>query len=104
MTQSLHACVAFTQLYPEIIQEWTRLSNYIVVLSVKDESDLIKLSTKLSCENINFSSFTEPDINNQVTAICIEPCDRSRRICSNFPLALKEFNSGINKHTEMEST
>ena len=104
MTQALHACVEFTQNYPDITREWVQLSNYIVVLSVKDETELVKLSTKLSCENIKFSMFTEPDIKNQVTAICIEPCERSRKLCSNFPLALKEFNSGINKHTDMAIT
>jgi hypothetical protein len=36
--------------------------------------------------------FTEPDIDNQVTAITIEPSVETQKLCSNLPLALKERN------------
>jgi len=44
-------------------------------------------------ENIKYSVFKEPDIDNQVTAIALEPSDLTRKLCSNIPLALKEFNN-----------
>jgi hypothetical protein len=33
--------------------------------------------------------FREPDINNEITAIAVEPSEKSRKLCSNLPLALK---------------
>lgn len=69
------------------------------MLAVKDENHLKHLIGKLSQKGIKLSIFNEPDIDNQVTAITIEPGILSRKMCSNIPLALKEFNSGrIHKH------
>ncbi len=99
MTQSLHALADFTQQYPQQTKEWAETSNSLVVLSVKDENELTQFIHKLSQFNIKYSAFREPDIDNQLTAIAIEPCDAARKLCSNFPLALKEFSSnGLNKN------
>jgi len=38
--------------------------------------------------------FLEPDIGNQLTAIALEPTDKSYRLTSNLPLALKEISYG----------
>lgn len=95
----LHALADFTQQYPLQTKEWAEKSNSLVTLSVKEEVELIKLMDKLSKESIKFSAFKEPDIDHQITAIAIEPCDRARKICSYIPLALKEYSNGINKHT-----
>ena len=42
---------------------------------------------------MRYSSFREPDINNQITALAIEPGDKGRRFCSSLPLALKEYRT-----------
>jgi len=47
----------------------------------------------LQQSNIKYSIFREPDIDNQITAIAIEPSDKTRRLLSNLPLMLKEYNS-----------
>jgi len=47
---------------------------------------------KLTKSNIKYSVFREPDINNQITSITIEPSDKTRRMVSNLPLMLKEVN------------
>jgi hypothetical protein len=59
------------------------------------------LISKLEAENIKHVAFKEPDIGNQITAVCIEPSDKARAICAGMPLALKEFRSEnkINKTT-----
>lgn len=56
---------------------------------MKDESDLNKLIEKALLNNIKFSVFREPDIDNQITAITLEPSLISKKLCSNLKLALK---------------
>ncbi len=93
----------FATSFPKEFQQWHSTSNYLACLSVKDEMSLQKLSHKLLCEGIKHISFTEPDLGNQITAIAIEPIDMARRICSSFPLALKELNHGLNKHSNINN-
>jgi hypothetical protein len=40
---------------------------------------------------LRFSIFREPDFDNQVTAIAIEPGENGKKFCSSLPLALKEY-------------
>lgn len=88
--QSAHALADFIILHPEIANKWHKESNYLVTLSVPDETALLQLSERLSKEGTKHTTFREPDYGNQVTAICIEPSVTVRKLCSNFPLALKE--------------
>jgi len=62
-------------------------------LSVKDENELNSLIKKLKKSNLYFSIFTEPDIDNQVTSVCIEPSDKTRRLTSSLPLMLRQYNT-----------
>lgn len=94
--QSAHALADFIIAHPKVAQKWHKESNYLVTLSVPDEVSLLQLASRLSERGINFVTFREPDINNQVTALCIEPHDDVRKLCSNFPLALKECNNKDN--------
>jgi len=57
-------------------------------LSVPDEPSLLKLKKKAEIRGLTYSVFQEPDIDNQVTAIALEPGEKSRKLCSNLPLAL----------------
>jgi len=61
------------------------------LLTVKNEQELNILISKLEKFKINFSVFREPDIDNQVTAICIEPSEASRRITSSLPKMLRDY-------------
>lgn len=61
------------------------------MLTVKNEQELNILISKLEKFKINFSVFREPDIDNQVTAICIEPSEASRRITSSLPKMLRDY-------------
>lgn len=76
--------------YPEIDKEWYTKSNYLCLLSVKDEQALLFLTQKLEHDNVKFSIFKEPDIGNQITAIAVEPGIKSKRICCRLSLALSE--------------
>jgi hypothetical protein len=86
--QAAHAAVQFGFEHPEIHFEWYSNSNYLGFLSVENEAELIDLIDKCNELNIKLSVFREPDIDNQITAICLEPGFKSKKICRNIKLAL----------------
>ncbi len=67
---------------------WHAESNYVVALSVDREQDLEKICEAARDIGIKFSSFREPDIGDQLTAVVLEPGPMSRKLCRNFRLAL----------------
>jgi len=85
----MHAAIQFQHEHPEIAKYWHSNSNYLALLSTRDENSLKDLLNKFQSKGLNFSVFTEPDIDNQITAVAIEPSVETQRICSNLPLALK---------------
>lgn len=93
--QSSHAIADFAIQFPNIFYKWHEESNYIIQLSVNDIFELQMLIDKLKKNNIKFTAFYEPDIDNQLTAICIEPSEQSRKVTSSIPLMLKELNQKV---------
>jgi pentose-5-phosphate-3-epimerase len=89
MLQSAHAAIEFQHEYPEIAKEWNTNSKYLIFLSVENEEKLQRLLYKIQFNDLKHSIFLEPDIGNQMTAICIEPGERSEKLVSNLPLTLK---------------
>ena len=57
----------------EISKEWNTNSKYLVFLTVENESELHKLLQKIQIRDLKYSTFTEPDIGDQLTAIALEP-------------------------------
>lgn len=90
VAQAAHAAFLFSAEYPSEFQAWHQNSNYLVVVSVPDENALMDLASRALRTDIGVSLFHEPDLNEELTAIAIEPGDTARKLCSNFPLALKE--------------
>ena len=88
--QSSHALTQFIFEHPEISKIWFK-NPYLIQLSVENEEQLQKLIYKLQKLNIKHSIFSEPDLNNQLTAIAIEPSENIRRLISHLPLMLKEY-------------
>lgn len=88
--QAQHALTEFIFQNPEIAKEWYHKSNYLCFLSVPNEIELNKLIIKATEKGIKFSIFKEPDIDNQITAIALEPGNKSKKLCANLKLALKE--------------
>ena len=87
--QSIHAFRQFVDEHPITEQRWFEESNYIGFLSVPTETDLAMLCDKAETRGIKYSIFREPDIDNEITAIVLEPGEQSKRLCSNLPLALR---------------
>lgn len=88
--QSIHAAIQFAMEHPDTNKVWFENSNYLGFLSVADEIELSKLIELASYNDIQFSVFKEPDIDNQITAIALAPGPKTKRLCSNLKLALRE--------------
>ena len=92
--QLVHGMASFAREYPETFLEWERTTNTIVCLSVANEKTLIDLLQKaetLSQETesgLAISIFQEPDFNNQITCVVLEPTDAFQNLCKGIPLAL----------------
>jgi peptidyl-tRNA hydrolase len=90
LAQSVHAAFQFSVEHPELAKSWHTLSNYLVVVAVRDENELVSLWARAYDKHLMMSYVREPDYDNQVTALALEPGDIARRLCSQYPLALKE--------------
>lgn len=88
--QSCHALRQFTEEHPEIDKEWFKSSNYLCLLSVKNEEELYFLICQAKDKDIKLSVFREPDIENQITAIALAPGQKTKELCKNIKLALKD--------------
>jgi len=96
--QSIHSAIDFIFKFPFLSYLWHKRSNYLASLSVQDEPALIQLISILKSKGIRHSVFREPDIDNQITSIAVEPSAKAQLVCQGLPLALKEYSSsGINK-------
>ena len=89
--QAAHAAIEFQHEHPTIAKEWNTISKYLVFLSVENEKVLHQLLEKIKYRDIKHTIFAEPDIGYQLTAVAVEPSERTRKLTSKLPLALKEF-------------
>ena len=96
--QAGHSAIQFQHEHSEISKKWFKESLYLVYLSVENKEELLKLISKLEKSQIKFSAFIEPDMGGEITSICLEPSDKTRRITSSLPLMLR------NKFEKIEST
>lgn len=89
--QSCHAMRQFTAEHPDRDAEWFVNSNYLALLSVADEVELMRLITSAQDAGLRWSAFREPDVGGAITAIAIEPHKKTAELCKALPLALKEL-------------
>ncbi len=90
--QASHSLAQFIFDHPEISNLWFK-DPYLAQLSVENLDELERLISILKKHHIKYSVFRESDIDNQITSIAIEPSDKTRRLVSNLPLMLKEYNN-----------
>jgi peptidyl-tRNA hydrolase len=90
LAQSVHAAFEFAVEHPTITEFWHRVSNYLVVVSVPDETALMELAERAAEAGLRHKVVTEPDYGDEVTAIVLEPGTVAGKICSSLPLALRE--------------
>lgn len=90
--QLVHGAYIFQKEYPNIQDVWYNISNYVALLSCENEQALKDLIAKAKEKDINCSVFTEPDLNDSITSIVLEPCEEASKMCSSLQLAFKEYN------------
>jgi len=84
--QACHAMREFVAEHKETDLSWYMSSNHLALLSVQDEAELHRLVNRAARRGVRFSLFREPDRNDELTAIALEPA--ARRLCQDLPLAL----------------
>lgn len=89
--QPAHALAQFAIENPEIFADWHENHKNLIVLAVEDEVQLQMLWLKAKQKHVNVSAFQEPDINDELTALALEPCEDTYKMTSNIPLALRKI-------------
>jgi hypothetical protein len=88
--QAMHAAIQFQYEHAEYAKLWYKQSNYLGFLSVDNEVQLLELIEQARLNDIKYSIFSEPDIDNQITAIALAPGLKTKKMVSKLKLALKE--------------
>jgi len=85
--QGMHAMRQFVAEHSERERRWFEESNHIAFLSVPGRRELEELRWRARREGIPGSSFEEPDLGGERTALTMGP--EARRICARLGLALR---------------
>jgi hypothetical protein len=75
IAQSAHALSAFEWRFPATYKDWYETSNNLVVLQHANPEEVAK---RLESEKYRVARFYEPDLDNQLTAIAVEPAAQKR--------------------------
>lgn len=97
--QSTHAAIDFVFEHPTRAGPWHKSSNTLVMLTVKDIGGLKKLMKKCDYLRLDYTVFREPDMNNEITAICIEPHPETYKMVSKLPLLIPKTESNEQDNT-----
>lgn len=94
-TMATHAGIDFGIVYGDTILDWHEASNSLVVLTVPNEEELFQLMNHVKTVHpgIPLIGFTEPDINDELTAIALMPryvADCPTSWLKELPLCLKD--------------
>jgi peptidyl-tRNA hydrolase len=87
--QAGHALAGYSLNHTESFKQWYECSNYLCYLAVSNEEELRALKTKAEGREIALFAFHEPDFDEALTAICLEPTLDSKKLTSCLPLALR---------------
>lgn len=87
--QSCHSIADFAHEFPQSFNEWKTTSNSIICLQVNNETELDTLYNKLS-KLTSVTKFYEPDLNDELTSICLYVNKDIRKKVSYLPLLGKK--------------
>ena len=87
--QAAHALRQFAAEHPDLDKFWFERSNTLAMLAVPDERALRRLLVRAEDRDLRSAAFREPDLDNALTAVAIEPSPEAQKLCRNLPLALR---------------
>lgn len=102
--QSCHSAIDFVFEHPTRAGPWHSSSNTLVMLTVKDEKALRHLIRKCNYLCLSCTVFREPNIGNEITAICMEPHPETYKMVQKLPLLLPKTESNEQENTGNQST
>ena len=85
--QSAHALAQFFAEHPVRAQQWMKESNTLAMLAAPTEADLRTLQERARQSYYRVAAFHEPDRNDELTAIALEP--EAKKLVRTYPLAFK---------------
>lgn len=88
--QAVHAAFEFSDQHAEDTAAWLHGSNYLIIVAVPNEYELMGLIETAHAKGIYHTAVREPDVGDELTAVAFQPGDAARRLCSALPLALRE--------------
>jgi hypothetical protein len=80
--QAIHAAIEFALTFPDI----ARSAPTVVLVAAKDELTLSWLRADANATGLRHTSFREPDFDDALTALALEPA--ASRLVAGLPLAL----------------
>lgn len=86
----VHAGIQFAVDYHLKTEQWESSSNSLVILSARDELELIFLFKELDDQDIAVTGFHEPDFNNELMSVATILNKQQAKILSSKPLLLKD--------------
>lgn len=88
--QPAHALAQFAVDYRNSFEDWQKNHKNLIVLAVEGERELLDMWLRAKASKVECSGFTEPDIDNELTAIALGPSETAYKMTSNLPLALRK--------------
>ncbi len=82
MAQAVHAAYLYANKYPDDASAWYTNSNNLVILESPYVADV---ALWLRDDDLKVVYFREPDLQDRITALCVEP--RAKSVLSKLPLA-----------------
>jgi peptidyl-tRNA hydrolase len=103
VAQACHAALDFAISHPDKARKWRDTSNYLCILAVRDEAELLNYATLAWTKQAKHALFHDPDVPSlneeantvgSYTALAIEPGDFHRHL-SSLPLALRDLDREV---------
>jgi peptidyl-tRNA hydrolase len=88
--QAGHAAINFCFEHPARASPWFKDSNTLAYLQVDNEKALKELIYKARDQDITMTIFREPDLNNSITSIALEPGMKTQKLTSKLKLLFYE--------------
>ena len=86
--QSCHALRLFGDEHPALERSWFRTSNRLVLVGIEGEPALRCLLAQARDAGVCASAFVEPDLDDALTSIALQPGAKASRLCRRLPLLL----------------